>query len=281
MTGIAIDGASYEVEVRGDGPPLLLIHGFTGRGSDWAPFLPYLRRPRTTITVDLLGHGDSESPADPARHAIERQAVDLAGILRRLGLAPADVVGYSLGARVALRMAVAEPDVVARLFLESPSAGIADPADRAARRTADEQLAQLLDRDGIEAFVDRWEKLPVFGAERAMPAVERDRLHAARLHNQPAGLAASLRGAGQGAMEPLHDRLAGVTAPTLVVVGALDATGSDRARAIASGIPGARLAILNGIGHAPHREAPDRFGPLLFDFLASATPLHATLRRPT
>jgi pimeloyl-ACP methyl ester carboxylesterase len=178
-------------------------------------------------------------------------------------------------------MAVAEPDVVARLFLESPSAGIADPADRSARPAADEQLAQLLDRDGIEAFVDRWEKLPVFAAERAMPAVERARLHAARLHNQPTGLAASLRGAGQGAMEPLHDRLAGVTAPTLVVAGALDEAGSDRARAITSWIPGARMAILEDIGHAPHREAPDRFATLLLDFLAPTIPLHATERRPT
>lgn len=281
MTRIEIDGVSYAVEVGGDGPSLMLIHGFTGRGSDWAPFLPDLRRDRTAITVDLLGHGDSESPADPARHAIERQAADLAGILRRLGLAPADVVGYSLGARIALRMVVAEPDVVARLFLESPSAGIADQADRSARQAADEQLAQLLDREGIDAFVDRWENLPVFAAERAMPAVERARLHAARLHNQPAGLAASLRGAGQGAMEPLHDRLAGVTAPTLVVAGALDEAGSDRARAVASGIPGARLAILEGIGHAPHREVPDRFAPLLFDLLAPTIPLHATERRPT
>jgi 2-succinyl-6-hydroxy-2,4-cyclohexadiene-1-carboxylate synthase len=278
---IEIDGANFEVEVGGDGPPLMLIHGFTGRGSDWAPFLPDLRRARTTITVDLLGHGNSESPADPARHAIERQAEDLAGILRRLGLAPADVVGYSLGARVALRMAVAEPDVVARLFLESPSAGIADPADRAARRSGDEQLAQLLDREGVEAFVDHWEELPVFAAERAMPAVDRSRLHVARLRNRPDGLAASLRGAGQGAMEPLRGRLAGVTAPTLVVAGALDKAGSDRARAIAAGIPGARLAILESIGHAPHREKPASFATLLLDFLALPIPLHATERTPT
>lgn len=285
MTRVEIDGADYDVQVGGDGPPLMLIHGFTGRGSDWAPFLPDLLRARTTLTVDLLGHGDSESPADPARHAVERQAADLAGILRRLGFVPADVVGYSLGARVALRMAVAEPNVAARLFLESPSAGIADLTGRATRRAADEQLAQLLDREGIEAFVDRWENLPLFAAEQAMPAAERARLHAARLRNRPEGLAASLRGAGQGAMEPIHDRLHSVTAPTLVLAGALDEAGSDRARAIAAGIPGARLAILEGIGHAPHREAPGRFKSLLLDFLALPTalpiPLHATERRPT
>jgi 2-succinyl-6-hydroxy-2,4-cyclohexadiene-1-carboxylate synthase len=271
VSRVRADGAAYSVSTGGEGPPLLLIHGFTGRGTDWAPFLPALRRRTTTISVDLLGHGRSDSPADPARHAVERQAADMAVVLRELDAVPATVAGYSLGARVALRLAVAEPEAVARLVLESPSAGVADPAARAQRRAADEQLAQLLDGDGIDAFVDRWEDLPLFAPERTLPAAHRARLHAARLRNRPEGLAASLRGAGQGAMEPLHGRLAGVTVPTLVVAGARDEAGADRARAIAAGIPNARLEIMEGIGHAPHREAPQRFRRLLLDFLATTT----------
>jgi 2-succinyl-6-hydroxy-2,4-cyclohexadiene-1-carboxylate synthase len=281
MTRFRIDGATYEVRIGGNGPPLLLIHGFTGRGSDWAPFLPALRRSATTIAIDLLGHGVSDSPADPLRHAVERQAADAAAILHELGVEPADVVGYSLGARVALRMAVASPHAVGRLVLESPSAGIVDEEARTGRRAADEELAQVLDRDGLEAFVDRWENLPVFVSERALPPAVRARLHAARLRNRPDGLAASLRGAGQGSMEPLHDRLAAVTAPALVVAGALDRPGSDRARVIAAAIPGARLEILGGVGHAPHREAPRRFRRLLLDFLAATVPLHVSERTPT
>ena len=194
----------------GHGPPLLLIHGFTGRGSDWAPFLPALRKRQPRSPSISSATAARTRRRSPARHAIERQAADLAEILRRLEVAPAAVLGYSLGARVALRIAIAEPDTVARLVLESPSAGIADPADRAARRAADEQLAQVLDREGIEAFVDRWEDLPLFAPERALGERARARLHAARLRNRPGGLAASLRGAGQGAMEPLHGRLSGV-----------------------------------------------------------------------
>lgn len=281
MTRIHVDGASYEVRIGGKGPPLLLIHGFTGSGSDWAPFLPVLRRVATIISVDLLGHGKSDSPTDPARHAVERQAADMASILRQLGAVPATVAGYSLGARVALRMSVVAPDAVTRLVLESPSAGIADPAARAGRRAADEQLAEILDREGIEPFVDRWENLPLFAPERALPAGHLARLHAARLRNRPEGLAASLRGAGQSAMEPLHDRLPSVTAPTLVVAGALDEAGSERARGIAAGIPGARLAIMEGVGHAPHREAPERFASLLLEFIARPIPLHASEREPT
>ena len=281
MTRIHVDGASYEVRSGGDGPPILLIHGFTGRGADWAPFLPALRRVATTITVDLLGHGRSDSPADPARHAVERQAADLAAILRQLGASPAAVVGYSLGARVALRLAVASSGVVARLMLESPSAGIADPAARATRVAADEELARILDRAGIEAFVERWENLPVFASERAMPDLDRGRLHAARMRNRAPGLAASLRGAGQGAMEPLGSRLAGVRSPTLVVAGPLDGVGADRAIAIAAAIPAARQMMLEGTGHAPHREAPDRFADLLVDFVARSAPLPTSERKPT
>jgi 2-succinyl-6-hydroxy-2,4-cyclohexadiene-1-carboxylate synthase len=281
VTRIHIDGASYQVRIGGGGPPLLLIHGFTGRGSDWVPCLPALQWAVTTIAVDLLGHGDSDSPAEESRHAVERQAADLAAILRRLGAAPAAVVGYSMGARIALRMAVASAGVVARLILESPSAGIADAADRAARRAGDEQLAQLLEREGTATFVERWESLPLFASERALQPAARARLHDARLRNRSDALAASLRGAGQGAMEPLHDRLSRVKIPTLVIAGAIDDAGSDRARTVAAGIPGARLAIMEGVGHAPHREAPGRFTTLLLDFLALPTPLHASERNPT
>jgi 2-succinyl-6-hydroxy-2,4-cyclohexadiene-1-carboxylate synthase len=270
MTRIHIDGASYEVRTGGAGRPLLLIHGFTGRGSDWAPFLPALQRVAATITVDLLGHGDSDSPEEPARHAIERQAADIAAILRRLGAAPAAVIGYSLGARVALRMAVAQSGVVARMLLESPSAGIEDPLERAMRRAADEQLAQLAERGGIERFVERWENMPVFASELAMPPDRRARLHAARLRNNPQGLAASLRGAGQGSMVSLHGRLRSVVAPTLIVAGELDEAGRQRAEAIEAEITSARLAVVAGAGHAPHRETPEAYKALLYEFVGHA-----------
>jgi 2-succinyl-6-hydroxy-2,4-cyclohexadiene-1-carboxylate synthase len=268
VTRLVADGAGYEVRTDGSGPTLLLIHGFTGRGSDWAPLLPELRRVATTVTVDLLGHGSSNTPADPARHAIERQAADIAAILRQLRLTPATVMGYSMGARVALRLAITAPSLVARLILESPSAGIADPAERAARRASDEELARLAEREGIEAFVARWESLPIFASERSLPPEVRARHHAERLRCRPEGLAASLRGAGQGSMEPLHGRLDFVTAPTLVIAGELDSVGAPRAQRIAAAIHDAQLVLVPGAGHAPHREQPARVARLVLDSLA-------------
>lgn len=277
MTRHVVDGAAYEVRTSGVGaPPTLLLHGFTGRGSDWAPFLPAVHAARhRTVVVDLLGHGRSDAPADPSRHAIERQAGDLHTILRRLEAEPAMVVGYSMGSRVALRLAADAPDAVAGLVLASPSAGIADVGERAARLAADRELADRLERDGLEAFLRAWEANPLFAAEHRLPPRRRDAIHRARARNSVAGLAGSLRGAGQGAMTPLHDRLAALLTPTLVVAGALDPVGAARAETVAAALPNADIVTLARVGHAPHREAPAVFRRLLIDQLTAwrtATP---------
>ncbi|MBF8290314.1 MAG: alpha/beta hydrolase fold protein [Chloroflexi bacterium] len=267
MSRIVLDGLAWEVRERGAGRPVLLIHGFTSRGSGWGAHAAAFARRFRVIVVDLPGHGRSAIPSDPVRAGVERTAADLATILRVLDGAPASVVGYSLGARVALALAVDHPDVVRRLVLESPSAGIAGAGDRAARRDADARLAERVERDGIRAFVDDWERQPVFASHSRLPPRIAARLRAERLANRPAGLAASLRGAGQGSMLPLHDRLAEVRAPTLVIAGALDAAGRERAAAVAAGVPGARLAVIDGAGHTPHLETPAAFRSLAIEAL--------------
>jgi 2-succinyl-6-hydroxy-2,4-cyclohexadiene-1-carboxylate synthase len=262
-----VNGLRWEVRTRGSGVPLLLLHGFTGRGSGWGTNATLFARSFRVVVIDLPGHGRTETPADPARASIERTADDLAAILLRDGLAPAHVLGYSLGARIALRLAVAHPASLRRLILESPSAGLASETERRARRSADEARAVRLEHDGIEAFVNEWEREPVFASHAALSPAGAARLRAERLRNRPAGLAASLRGAGQGTMTPLHDRLADVHAPTLVVAGALDPAGRTRAEAVAAGIPGAHLEIVAGAGHTPHLETPSTFRSLALDFL--------------
>jgi len=270
MTPMTIDGLRWEVRAAGPDAarPLLLLHGFTGRGTSWGGLAAALRRAgRRTITVDLPGHGRSGmAPGEPARMTVERTADDLATMLTALHAAPADVLGYSLGARIALRLAVAYPEAVARLVLESPSAGIADPGAREERRRADDDLATSMERDGIEAFVDRWERGPVFATHAALDPRTAVRQRAIRLANRPEGLAASLRAAGQGSMTPLFDRLADVTAPTLVIAGSLDPA-RPRAEQVAAGIPGARLAVIDGAGHTPHLERPAAFHRLALEFV--------------
>ena len=277
MSAIVLDGLRWEIRERGHGQPLLLLHGFTGRGSGWGAHATAFARHFRVIVVDLPGHGRTR-PSDPVRGvrpsrvSVERTADDLATILARADAAPAHVLGYSLGARIALRLAIVHPDSVRRLVLESPSAGIAATEERAARRVADAALADRLERDGMETFVDAWERQPIFAGHAAMPAPRATRhpvarLRAERLSNRPAGLALSLRGAGQGSMEPLHDRLSSVRMPTLVIAGALDPIGLARAEMVAAYVPGARLEIVPGAGHMPHLESPARFRSLTLDFL--------------
>jgi len=134
-------------------------------------------------------------------------------------------------------------------------------------RSDTEVLLALYMRDGIEAFVDAWERQPIFASHAALPPSRIARIRRVRLDNSVAGLAASLRAAGQGAMEPLHDRLHAVLAPTLVIAGALDAAGRARAESIAAAMPGARLEIIDGAGHTPHEERPLRFRRLALEFL--------------
>lgn len=267
MSGMIVDDLRWEVRTRGTGAPLLLLHGFTGRASGWGAHATAFARHFRVVVVDLPGHGRSGVPGDPARASVERTADDLVAILQRVDASPAHVLGYSLGARVALRLAVAHPDAVQRLVLESPSAGLATEADRRDRRQADEDRAARLVGDGMAAFVDEWEREPVFASQASLSPAGAARLRSERLRNRPAGLAASLRGAGQGSMQPLHDRLAEVRVPTLVIAGNLDPTGRARAAAVAAGIPGARLEIIADAGHAPHLETPARFRSLALAFL--------------
>ena len=267
MSGALVDGLLWEVRVRGTGHPLLLLHGFTGRGSSWGAHATAFAREFRVVVVDLPGHGRSGIPSDPARASVERSADDLAEILNREHCVPAHVLGYSLGARIALRLAAMHPEVVRRLVLESPSAGPATEAERATRRAADAQRADRLEQKGIRAFVSEWEHEPVLAGLRDLPRPLAERLRADRLRNNPAGLAASLRGAGQGSMEPLHEHLAKIRAPTLVISGALDRVGRSRADAVVAGVPGAKLAVVADTGHTPHLESPAAFRSLSMSFL--------------
>ena len=262
------DGVRLHVRRAGRGPTLLLLHGFTGSAATWAPFLPRLAERHDVVAVDLLGHGASDRPRDPARHAAARVADDLAALLEALGVARAAVLGYSMGGRLALHLALAHPDRVEALVLESASAGIADAAERRARAAADARLADDLERDGIAAFVARWERLPLWASQASLPAAARERLRAQRLANDPAALAASLRGAGAGVTPPVHERLTALRAPTLLVAGALDAKYARLARELAAAIPDAPAVVVPDAGHAVHLERPAEFERAVEEFLS-------------
>jgi 2-succinyl-6-hydroxy-2,4-cyclohexadiene-1-carboxylate synthase len=266
---IPVRGVSLNVEGAGDGPPLVLLHGFTGRAATWRPVVDSLGAGRRTVAVDLLGHGDADAPADPARYRMEECVADLIAVLDALDLARIDLLGYSMGGRVALHLAAAAPERVRALVLESGSPGLADPAERAARIRADEQLADRIEREGVAAFVRYWETLPLFASQLALPTAVRERLHQQRLDNRPQGLANSLRGLGTGRQASLWDRLVAIQTPMLLTVGALDPKYCDLARRMGALAPRAQVVIVPGAGHNVHLEQPAAFAAAVRDFLAA------------
>jgi 2-succinyl-6-hydroxy-2,4-cyclohexadiene-1-carboxylate synthase len=274
MTSIEVNGVRLACDVEGSGPPLLMLHGFTGSAGTWSELLPTVRERHRVMSPDLLGHGRSEAVREPQRYRLDRQADDLAALLSALGVSSADILGYSMGARIALRLAVDHPERVDRLVLESPSPGIADPVARERRTADDEALAIALDRDGIELFMDAWEQQPLFASHADLPPETRARLRRERTSHDARALAASLRGGGQGAMEPIGAALGRITASSLVIAGALDEAGYRRARHTAEGIPDARFETIDGAGHNPHLERPAAFTALLASFLDTAIAQH-------
>jgi 2-succinyl-6-hydroxy-2,4-cyclohexadiene-1-carboxylate synthase len=254
-----VNDISLHIELSGAGRPLLLLHGFTGSAATWAPHITRLAPHMRTIAVDLIGHGRSDAPPDPERYLMRRCVEDLLALLDLLEVERADVLGYSMGGRVALHLAAAAPGRVGALALESSSPGIADLAERRARITADEALAEAIERDGIAAFVDRWEQLPLFASQTALPANVRAHLRAQRLQNSAIGLANSLRGMGAGRQESLWDRLIDLHIPALLIAGELDAKYCAIARSMAAALPSAQQVVVPSAGHAVHLERPDVF----------------------
>lgn len=262
------DGLRLHVWSEGAGPAVLLLHGFTGSSETWRPLGSALRSRHTVIAVDLPGHGRSSAPQDPARYAVPRFANDLVRVLDAMQVDRVTVVGYSLGGRVALRFALDHVARVNGVILVSTSPGIENPAERAARVAADAELAESVERDGVTAFVDRWERLPLWASQSSLSQESRDRLRALRLAQSPLGLAGSLRGAGAGMDAPVIDRLPDLRAPARLIAGALDARYVAAATRMAALMPRADVVVVPEAGHAVHLENPRAFEKAILEFLA-------------
>jgi 2-succinyl-6-hydroxy-2,4-cyclohexadiene-1-carboxylate synthase len=269
ITHEPIDGLRYAIEEAGTGEPLVLLHGFTGRAANWRPLLPRLAQQWRVIAIDLPGHGDSGAPASVARYKMNRVAADLVALATRRDALPAHWLGYSMGGRLALYLAVNHPAAVRSLILESATAGLSDRAERQARRAADEALAARIERDGMAAFVEYWEQLPLFAGLARLSDEARATLHSQRLGNTPVGLAHSLRGMGTGVQPSLWSRLKGVDKPTLLIVGTEDAKFVALNERIAATVPGATLRPIPDAGHTVHLEQPEAFVAAVTSFLDS------------
>ncbi|MCP5025306.1 MAG: 2-succinyl-6-hydroxy-2,4-cyclohexadiene-1-carboxylate synthase [Actinomycetia bacterium] len=251
-----------------DGVTVVLLHGFTGSALTMSGLAEALAASRRVLAIDLVGHGRSDSPSSIDAYGMNACVAQVRSVIDELVAGPADLVGYSMGGRVALSLAATAPQTIRALILVGASAGLADPDEGDARRAADERLAASIETDGLPAFVDRWTALPMWASlEIALGPDGWSASRRQRLDNDPVGLALSLRGMGTGVQPPVHGRLATLDRPTLLMAGGLDGKFTAVAHELAAALPRARLEIIAGAGHAAHAEKQAEVSGVIANFL--------------
>ena len=245
---------------------VVLVHGFTQTARSWRPTVARLTAalgPDVEIlALDAPGHGDRGDVR-----------ADLATGASMLGVegGRATYVGYSMGGRLCLHIALASPHLVDRLVLISATPGIEDARERDERRVADDALADEIERIGVDAFLERWLSQPLFSQlDPSDGDIE------ARLTNTASGLASSLRLAGTGTQEPLWARLGELAMPVLVVAGEHDAKFTAIGRRMADAISDASFVLIEGAGHAAHLERPEQTCAAIVTWLGGAQPPSAS-----
>ena len=227
---------------------VVLVHGFTQTHRSWDAVARPLATRHDVVALDAPGHGE-----------LADVALDLwqgARLLAQQG-GRAAYVGYSMGGRLCLHVALAHPDLVEALALVGATAGIRDADERNGRRRADEARAERIERHGVDAFLHEWLAQPLFAS---LPPEARSIDD--RRTNTAAGLAASLRLAGTGTQEPLWDRLEELEMPVLLVAGERDDAFSALAREMAAAIGAnarasrsCRTQVIPHISSAPRRSS--------------------------
>jgi 2-succinyl-6-hydroxy-2,4-cyclohexadiene-1-carboxylate synthase len=244
---------------------VLLLHGFMGSSADWRGIVPALGDRALCIAVDLPGHGASLG-LPPESYTVEGATRAVIDTLDGLEVDRPVAVGYSMGGRLALYLALRYPERCAGLFLESTSPGIESEEERKARRMTDEEKAQRLESGGFELFLDDWYRQPLF-ASLARDDSLLARTIDARRRNDPGELAASLRGMGTGSQPSLWEELKGLAVPALAIAGGLDEKYARISSRMADISPRVEPAVIPGAGHNVHVEAPAEYVALLGRFL--------------
>lgn len=252
MAEALINGIRIRYDAAGNGPPVLLTHGYSATGRMWAPQMEALKDSYRIIAWDIRGHGGTESPDDPSLYSEAMTIADMVGLLQFLGEDRAVVGGLSLGGFMSLAFHLAHPEAVRALVLCDTGPGYRSPEARAGWNRAAEKKAQELEEGGLDAL----------GAGTEVRA-------AAQYHRSAQGLAHAARGMLAQFDARIIDHLPAIGVPALIIVGERDKPFHGASEYMAAKIPGARLEMIPGAGHAANLDNPDHFNRVLRAFLDS------------
>lgn len=242
---------------HGSGSAFVWLHGFTQTRDSAHQFRSILAGQRELWTLDLPGHGTAQSLT-----ATLEEAADL--VAETLPDRPVALGGYSLGARVALHVALRHAARLDRLVVLGATRGILDDAERYDRREHDERLADRLESIGAEAFLDEWLAQPMF------EGLPHDPLERAARSTSAHGMAESLRRAGTGTQAWLGPTLKTMPVSTLALAGERDAKFAAEAAAIGRSVPTGVSDVVADAGHAAHLEMPAATAERILSFLAAS-----------
>ena len=245
-----------------EAPAVVFLHGFLGRGADWDPVVAKLADSHRCVTVDLPGHGLSTELADPDGYVFEGAADAVRATVAASNIQRPMLVGYSMGGRLALFLALRFPEEFSGAVVESASPGLISYAQRAARIEHDQAVAERLSSMPLKEFLEIWYRQPVFGSLAGQSELLQRRI-AGRMQNDPIELARALEGMSRGRQPSLWKELPGLNVPALFVAGRRDRKYVEIGRRMARRCHGGRLEIVAGAGHTVHAEAPEAMARLI------------------
>ncbi len=249
----------YGVTVVGTGKPLVCFHGFSESESTWDGIeIPGYR----LIRIDSIGHGRSARPMELTPYTLSQMLSDLHRVIYAVAGERYALMGYSMGARLALLYALEYPEEVTHLVLESGSVGIEDETERQERYAADRVLANRIREHDVQWFSETWAKLAIFQTQQSLPTKVQQQIQRRRLLNSPHALAFTLEGSGQGSMPYVGHRLLELTMPVCYISGELD----SKYTAIGAQYFGDIHRIVSKVGHNVHVEAPEAYRQILKQF---------------
>ncbi|MGI6712229.1 MAG: 2-succinyl-6-hydroxy-2,4-cyclohexadiene-1-carboxylate synthase [Bacillota bacterium] len=261
---ITLENVSYHVLVKGTGHPVIGFHGFAENLSTWE-FI--CLNNCQMVLVDLIGHGSSSKPQFLQPYCLPVMIQHIHELVQYLGLNKYSLMGYSMGGRLALAYALAYPEEVRRLILESSSYGECDKVQRAKRLKNDIWLANAIRKNGILWFNRYWSGLDIFASQSQLSQDIRERISTRRLMNAPHALANTLMGSGQGVFPCLKSEIAHLSIPVLYINGEYDSKYQKIGQEFEKLNSRLKREIIAGVGHNTHLENPKVFTDIVNQFI--------------